>query len=295
MAQFQGPGSGISGASNQYLVGYAQGTGYTQGNIGAGIPSTGYANQSSATAQTLQLTSASSSNWAWSGQSSNPAWLWGSNQGNSDTVYAPGALQVGYAGYAGSAGNINGNAPTSGYTNNLAIPYGPNGYSNWYWQGQGGTPGHLWGSNDGQAMYVWQYGQMTFGTSNYCSGNIGGYAPLTGYAPNANNAYASLQQGNSCGANAQLLGAQGHTRAGRNAPNGNYWGFWAGYYTQGGYGQANFNNQFGGYWCATIYPSVWQQNINHNVQRAGDWNSNTQLQMYAENSNASGWGWRVQG
>jgi len=293
MAQFQGPGSGISGTSNQYLVGYAQGTGYTQGNIGAGIPSAGYANQSSATAQTLQLTSASSSNWAWSGQSSNPAWLWGSNQGNSDTVYSPGSLQVSYAASAGSAGNINGYAPYASQTMHLNVNNATNN-STWYWQGQGGTPNHLWGSNDGVNMYVWQYNQMTFGTSNYCSGSIGGYAPVVGYAPNANNSYASLQQGNSCGSNSQLLGAQGHTRAGRNAPNGNYWGFFLAYNQQGSYGQANFNNQFGGYWCATIYPSVWQQNVNYNVQRAGDWNSNTQLQMQGQNS-TPGWAWRIQG
>ena len=104
---------------NQGYVGYAG----SAGNINGYAPQAGYANQAAATAQTLQLTSAGSSQWGWQGQSSNPAWLWGSNQGNVDTVFAPGALQVGYAGYAGSAGNINGYAPYAGSAGNI------NGYA----------------------------------------------------------------------------------------------------------------------------------------------------------------------
>jgi hypothetical protein len=289
---FQGSGPGISGTSNQFAVGYSQSAGYTTGNAAGYAPQAGYANQYSGTSQTLQLTSASSSVWGWQGQQSSPSHLWGSNQGSSDTVYSPGALQVSYAGYAGSAGNINGNAATSGYTYNLAIPYGPNGYSNWYWQGQGGTPNHLWGSNDGANMYVWQYGQMTCGTSGYVNGQIGGYAPYcNANAYNANNSTAAWQDGG-CGSSAQLDGAMGFQRAGRNAPNGNYWGFFSAYNQQGGYGQINFNNYFGGYWGANVGPYLYQTPSGFNVQGSGYWNSSTQLQMQGQNTNGYG-GWAI--
>ena len=154
------------------------------GNINAYAAQAGYANQSSASTQNLQLVSASSSTWAWSGQQSNPAWLWGSNQGTVNTVFSPGALQVGYAGYAGSTGNVNGYAPQCGYANvggnitgyvpqcgyanqsattSQTLQIRSSGTSSFYWSGQGGVPGHYWGSNDGYNNYVWNTGQMYAG------------------------------------------------------------------------------------------------------------------------------------
>jgi hypothetical protein len=290
---FQGDGTGISGTSNQFQTGYSQNAGYCYGNIGGYAPQTGYAS-TSATTQTLQVQGIGSATWGWQGQASNPAWLWGSNQGNTETVFSPGSLQVSYAGYVGSAGNINGFAPVSGFAYNLSIPSGPNGNSSWYWQGQGGTPNHLWGSNDGANMYVWQCGQMYMGTSNYCNGNIAAGCTSAGNANTGGTAYSALQQGNSCGTNAQLLGCMGSSRAGRNAPNGNYWGFFAAYNQQGSQsGQINFNNQFGGYWGSTTVPAVYQTPSGFNWQGTGYWNSNTQLQMYCQTNNLVG-GWEIQ-
>ncbi len=196
---FQGPGGGISGTSNQFAVGYAQSSGYAgyaggAGNINGYAPQAGYANQAAATAQTLQLVSASSSTWGWQGQNTTPAWLWGSNQGNSDTVYAPGNLSVGYAGYAGSAGNINGYAPSAGnatyanqatYAANLGVQ--GIGGSTWAWAGQPGIPNHYWGSNQGGYHAVWQANQGYVGYAG-SAGNINGYAPQAGYAGYAGSA-----------------------------------------------------------------------------------------------------------
>lgn len=212
---FQGPGTGISGYSAQFTVGYAN----TAGNINGYAPSAGYANQGAATAANIQSAQGiNGSSWAWSGQPGTPGWLWGSNASGQYAVWQPANITVGYAtnsgystqsgtaGYAQVGGNINGYAPSAGYATNAgyASNAGSAGYStnngvqyagpggniqagNWAWQGQNGTPNHFWGSNQGTQMYVWQAGQMTVGTANYTNGNIGGYAPvagnINGYAP----------------------------------------------------------------------------------------------------------------
>ena len=278
---FQGLGSGISGTSNQFAVGYAQSSGYSTtagsgqqvatgsqqtvngmsvgyaqsaGNINGYAPQTGYANQSAATAQTLQLTSASSSTWGWQGQNTTPSWLWGSNQGNSDTVYAPGNLSVGYAGYAGSAGNINGYAPAAGNANSLAVQ--GIGGSTWAWAGQPGIPNHYWGSNQGGYHAVWQWNQGYVGYAG-STGNINGYAPSAGYAGTAgySSGYAPVggitlgaPQGGSCALGHAMAGASGFIRQGRNGGYGNYWGNgYVSYNQQGSYAFSDFNVQYGNY------------------------------------------------
>ena len=276
MASFQGPGTGISGTSNQFSVGYAQTSGYTSGNIGGYAPvagnvqgytaQAGYANQSSATAQTLQVQGAGSATWAWSGANNTPSWLWGSNSGNIDTVFAN--LQVSYAGTAASGGNANGyaviagnaygfaqqtnNAGTSGYVNNLAVPYA--GSSTWYWQGQVGYPNHYWGSNDGVNMYVWQFSQGYVGTAGNAKNaqytNSAGYA---GYANGFANVGAyviyTTQGGYSGSRNNDMRGWCGQIRQGRNGVYGNVWGNnYAGYNFQAGYGAyANFTTAYYSY------------------------------------------------
>jgi len=238
---FQGSGAGISGTSNQFAVGYAQSAGYTSGNIGGYAPQAGYANQAAATAQTLQLTSVQgNTQWGWQGQQSNPAWLWGSNQGTVNTVFSPGALQVSYAGYAGSAGNINGYAPQAGYANqgaataaNIQSAGGING-TQWNWAGQPGTPGHVWGGNQGSPYYVWGPGQMTVGyansagningyapTAGYTNGNIGGYAPQAGYANQASATAQTLQ--------IQGTGSSNWAWQGQSGIPNHYWGSNDGY------------------------------------------------------------------
>jgi hypothetical protein len=88
------------------------------------------------------------------------------------------------AGYAQSAGNINGYAPSAGSATNINSANGING-SSWAWSGQPGTPGWLWGANVAGQYAVWQPANITVGTANYTNGNIGGYAPQAGYANQA--------------------------------------------------------------------------------------------------------------
>ena len=184
---FQGPGTGISGYSAQFTVGYAN----SAGNINGYAPSAGYANQGAATAANIQSAQGiNGTSWAWSGQPGTPGWLWGTNVSGQYTVWQPGQITVGTANYTN--GNIGGYAPSAGYAGyagNLAVQ--GIGGSTWTWAGQGGTPNHFWGSNQGSQMYVWQAGQMTVGTANYTNGNIGGYAPSAGYANNTGQLYSN--------------------------------------------------------------------------------------------------------
>jgi hypothetical protein len=218
-----------------------------------------------------------------------------SNGAGNINGYAPVAGNTN--GYAAVAGNINGYAPSAGQTNQLQLNQG--GLSaNWWWQGQGGTPGHLWGSNDGYNHYVYQYNQMYMGTAGYTNGNIGGYAPVAGNtngnAANANNAYAALQQGAGLGSNAQLVGAMGFQRASR-AATGNYSGFYAGYNQQGTTCYANFNASFGGYWGANAIACIYQTNGGFSSLSCGNWQGAYQILMQGQFNNQSGYTWQVSG
>jgi hypothetical protein len=237
---FGGPGTGISGYSGQFTVGYSNGAGNING-------------------------------------------------------YAPVAGNVN--GYAPVAGNINGYAPVTGQSNQLQLNQG--GLSaNWWWQGQGGTPGHLWGSNDGYNHYVYQYNQMYVGTAGYTNGNIGGYAPvagnLNGNVYNASYAYAAIQQGSDTGSGNQFIGAMGFQRAGR-AATGNYWGHYAGYNQQGTTCYANFNASFGGYWGINGIPVLYQTNGGFSSYWAGQWQGAYQMVMLGQFNNQSGYIWQVSG
>ena len=219
MSQFQGLGSGISGTSNQFQVGYSQGAGYTYGNIGGTAPQTGYATQSAATTPNLQLIGPGGSSWGWQGQQSSPAWLWGSNQGTVNTVFSPGALQVSYAGYSGSAGNANGGVPQAGYANQTAattanLQLTSIGGSSWGWQGQSSSPSHLWGANGTNQTTVFNPGALQVSYAGYSgsAGNINAYAPSAGYAgsgPNANGGVPQAGYANQAANTAQLLQIQG--------------------------------------------------------------------------------------
>ena len=236
----QGPGTGISGYSGQFTVGYSNGAGNING-------------------------------------------------------YAPVAGNIN--GYAPVAGNINGYAPVAGQANQLQLNQG--GISaNWWWQGQGGTPAHLWGSNDGYNHYVYQYNQMYVGTAGYTNGNIGGYAPvagnLNGNVYNASYAYAAIQQGSDTGSGNQFIGAMGFQRAGR-AATGNYWGHYAGYNQQGTTCYANFNASFGGYWGANAIACIYQTNGGFSSLSCGNWQGAYQLLMQGQFNNQSGYTWQVTG
>ena len=239
----QGPGTGISGYSAQFTVGYSNGA----GNINGFAPVAGNIN-----------------------------------------------------GYASVAGNINGYAPAAGVTNQLQLNQG--GLATyWWWQGQGGTPGHLWGSNDGYNHYVYQYNQMYVGTAGYCNGSIGGYAPsagyCSGYAQSSNSADSANTQGNGIGTGSQLNAAFGFQKAGRAGQNGNYWGFYAGYNQQGTNCYANFNTNFGGYWGANAFPCTFQSpGSSHNCNYTGQWQGGYQIFMQLGNgNNQSGFTWQVSG
>ena len=54
----------------------------------------------------------------------------------------------------------------------------------WYWAGQGGQPGWLWGGNDGANMYVYNPANFSVNYANSCNyANGAGYANSAGSAP----------------------------------------------------------------------------------------------------------------
>ena len=212
---FQGAGTGISGTSNQFSVGYAGSAGNTvyapsAGNINGYAPQAGYANQSAATAANIQSAQGvNGTNWAWSGQSGTPGHLWGGNVGSQYAVWAPNQMYIGTtanATYAGSAGNANGYAPVGGYANQLRVQNSNS--TTWGWNGQGGTPSHWWGSNDGGYMAVWQYGQMYAGSVSQTSTNAG-YAYVVG----SSQTFAYSNQATYFDGNSNGIGGSGGWRA----------------------------------------------------------------------------------
>jgi hypothetical protein len=171
---FQGPGTGISGYSAQFTVGYAN----SAGNINGYAPQAGYANQGAATAANIQSAQGiNGTSWAWSGQPGTPGWLWGANVSGQYAVWQPANITVGTAnytngnigGYAPVAGNINGYAPQAGYANQAAA------YTN------GNIGGYA--PNSGYASYAGS------------AGNINGYAPSAGYAYSSGNASVRAWRG----------------------------------------------------------------------------------------------------
>ena len=201
MSSFQGPGTGISGTSNQFSVGYAQSSGYSNGyaqsagNINGYAPQAGYANQSAATAANIQsMQGMNGTSWAWAGQNGTPGHLWGGNVGSQYAVWQYGqmyAAAAGYTTYAGSTSNINGTATVVAYANQLAVQGGGGTATTWAWAGQGGTPNHFWGSNDGGYMAVWQYTQMVAANAGYVTNT--GYANISGYTNAAANQVNTTQ------------------------------------------------------------------------------------------------------
>jgi hypothetical protein len=182
---FQGPGSGISGTSNQFAVGYAQ----TAGNINGYAPLAGQSTYATYAGSAGNINSyaplAGQSTYAQTAGYAPQA-----GYANQAAAYTNGniggnAPQATYAVYAGSAGNINGYAPAAGnantaaYANNLAVQ--GIGGSTWAWSGQPGIPNHYWGSNQGGYHAVWQSNQGYVGYAG-SAGNINGYAPSAGYA-----------------------------------------------------------------------------------------------------------------
>jgi hypothetical protein len=183
---FQGPGTGISGYSAQFTVGYAN----SAGNINGYAPVAGNINGNAPNATNLNVQGTGASTWTWAGQGGTPNHFWGSNQGTQMYVWNAAQMTIGTANYTN--GNIGGNAPQATYTNgniggtapsatNINSAQGING-SSWAWSGQPGTPSWLWGGNVNQQYTVWNPPQLTVGAANYTNGNIGGYAPASGSA-----------------------------------------------------------------------------------------------------------------
>jgi hypothetical protein len=192
---FQGPGTGISGYSAQFTVGYAN----SAGNINGYAPVAGNINGNAPNATNLNVQGTGASTWTWAGQGGTPNHFWGSNQGTQMYVWNAAQMTIGTANYTN--GNIGGNAPTASSATNINSAQGING-SSWAWSGQPGTPSWFWGSNASGQYAVWQPSIITVGTANYTNGNIGGTAPIAnytngnigGYAPvagDANRVYAN--------------------------------------------------------------------------------------------------------
>ncbi|MDB5238364.1 MAG: hypothetical protein JWM46_634 [Candidatus Kaiserbacteria bacterium] len=86
----------------------------------------------------------------WAGQTGQPSWLWGSNDGVDYYVWNPSNFNVNYANSAG------------------AVPWSGVSGKPFNWNGQSGQPSWLWGSNDGANYYVWN-------PSNFNVASVGGY------------------------------------------------------------------------------------------------------------------------
>jgi hypothetical protein len=201
---FQGPGTGISGYSAQFTVGYANSAGNINGyapvagNINGYAPVAGNINGNAPNATNLNVQGTGASTWTWAGQGGTPNHFWGSNQGTQMYVWNAAQMTIGTANYTN--GNIGGNAPTASSATNINSAQGING-SSWAWSGQPGTPSWFWGSNASGQYAVWQPSIITVGTANYTNGNIGGTAPVAnytngnigGYAPASGSAYSSAK------------------------------------------------------------------------------------------------------
>ena len=190
---FQGAGTGISGYSAQFSVGYtgaSTNAGYSgsSGNINGYVPTAGGANIGTPTALNINsMQGMNGKSWAWAGQNGTPSHLWGSYVGSQYAVWQYGQMYVGSVSTAYSsvrASNINGNAGSAGNTAHINVQnIGDQG--TWAWAGQGGTPNHLWGSNTGANYPVYQYGQMAVKSAGYA--NLVGGATTAGYVGNTAN------------------------------------------------------------------------------------------------------------
>ena len=82
------------------------------------------------------------------------------------------------AGYADTAGSAPANGGTAWAANRLRREGGVD--TSWWWSGQGGQPGWLWGGNDGVNMYVYNPANFSVNYANSCN-----YANGAEYANNA--------------------------------------------------------------------------------------------------------------
>ena len=277
MSTFQGPGTGISGTSNQFSVGYAQSSGYSNGyaqsagNINGYAPQAGYANQSAATAANIQSAQGvNGTNWAWSGQGGTPGHLWGGNVGSQYAVWAPNQMYVGssgYATYAPSAVNVNGYATVGGYANQLGVQ--TTNSTTWGWAGQNGTPSWMWGSNDGKYIPIWQFGNSYVGSA--------GYAPTASYAnysdhPQSSQGNYAQSAGTVNGGSYSLQGA-GITGLTSLGYNGLYSGYVFGIFIQGVLGSFfNFKRSTGGNTADRFVVYYNTDGYQANYNQYGYWN-----------------------
>lgn len=215
MSAFQGPGTGITGTSNQFTVGNSQSSGYSNsyagstGNVNGYAPQAGYVGYA-ATATNIQSSNGiNGTNWAWSGQNGTPGHLWGSNDGNYMAVWSPGQMYVGSAGYANQSATNTlqvANAGMATYTTSVNNQYTN---STWSWGTDANvpssTPNHFWGSNDGNYYPVWQYGQMYMGSAQTAT-NAGSSSTCQTAQNYANSNISNLLQGsqNNIGGNINI-------------------------------------------------------------------------------------------
>ena len=165
------------------------------GNIGS--QSVNYANS----AGSVAWDNVTGKPFNWSGQSGQPTWLWGSNDGTNYYVWNPSNFSVNYANSAGNAGSANGLAST-GYGNGNLTYYQT---SNSFFDNSGWCHYIIANHGDGSSYYNFTIGLPFWGVPIYkrledgtgdgwhtfiTSENIGSqsvnYADSAGYADNAN-------------------------------------------------------------------------------------------------------------
>jgi hypothetical protein len=89
-------------------------------------------------------------NFFWSGQSGQPTWLWGGNDGTNMYVYNPSNFSVNYANTAGRA-----------------YPRRSDGTEvSFIWSDPGGQPSYIWGGSDSINYYVWSRNNLVVGGIN---------------------------------------------------------------------------------------------------------------------------------
>jgi hypothetical protein len=107
--------------------------------------------------------------FAFSGQSGQPTYLWGTNDGSSTLVWNPANFSVNYATSAGSASSATtaSSATLATKASTLSQNGGTGSAMTFNWVGQTGQPSYLWGSNDGVNHYVWVPGNFNVNSAQY--------------------------------------------------------------------------------------------------------------------------------
>lgn len=105
----------------------------------------------------------------WVGQTGQPSWLWGGNDGVNHYVWNPANFSVNYATSAGSATSATSASSATLATKASTLSQGGgNGTAMTFnYAGQSGQPTYLWGTNNGSNMYVWVPSNFNVNSAQY--------------------------------------------------------------------------------------------------------------------------------